>query len=258
MNHVFAGCLLAAAIAASPLHAQTEIFDANAVVNTAPAAPTPRGGADIVVLDFEGLDDAESVDEFYNGGVGGDGSGPGADYGIRFSTNSLALIDSDAGGGGNFGGEPSPSTVLFFTQGVAATMNVPAGFSNGFSFYYSAINTPGFIVVYDGLDGSGNELARLDLPLTPNTGAPDPTGAYSPFVPIGISFTGVARSIDFGGSVARVGFDNITLGASTPGGGGTPAEIAPVPIGDARAIGLLAALLAMGAGITFWRRSRTS
>ena len=68
-----------------------------------PAAAAP------IVLTFEGLADWEGVAEFYNGGTGTLGSGPGSNHGIRF-TNAIALIDSDAGGSGNFGGEPSPST----------------------------------------------------------------------------------------------------------------------------------------------------
>src|SRR5690242_20191664 len=89
--------------------------------------------AAVVVLDFEGLQNLEAVNNFYNGGTGGNGSGPGTNYGIEFSTNSLAIIDADAGGSGNFGHEPSPDTILFFLSGGAATMNVAAGFDTGFS-----------------------------------------------------------------------------------------------------------------------------
>lgn len=170
-----------------------------------------------VVMDFEGLEDLETVEEFYDGGLGGNGSGPGPDFGVIFSPNAQAIIDSDAGGSGNFGGEPSPDTILFFLTGTAATMNVPDGFTDGFSFFYSAINEPGEIVVYDGLDGTGNVLATLQLPLTPNLGDPDPTGNFSPLEPIGVSFSGTARSVDFGGTIDQIGFDDITLGSETPG-----------------------------------------
>ena len=161
---------------------------------------TPSFGA--IVLTFEGLQDLEPVNDFYNGGTGGFGS-VGTNYGISMTTNSLALIDADAGGSGNFGGEPSPSTALFFLSGTAI-MNVAAGFDTGFSFYYTAIFNPGSITVYDGLNGTGNILASLLLPLTPNNGAPDPTGTFSPFVPIGVGFAGIAKSIDFGGTVNQI------------------------------------------------------
>jgi hypothetical protein len=226
------GALCAAAIlfiaGGVSAHAQVGLHDPNAVVTARPGVPTvPQGGS--AVLDFEGLGDQEPVNEFYNGGTGGNGSGPGSNFGVSFSTNSLSLIDADAGGSGNFGGEPSPSTCLFFLTGAAATMNVPAGFTTGFSFFYSAINNPGVIRVYDGLNATGNLLATLDLPLTPNNGAPDPTGSFSPLVPIGVTFAGTAMSVDFGGTVNQVAFDNITLGSSTPGGGGGPPPGPAVP-----------------------------
>ncbi len=178
---------------------------------------TTSPAAAITVLTFEGLQNLESIDGFYNGANGGFGSGPGPSLGITFSANALAIIDRDAGGSGNIGGEPSPSTVLFFLSGTAATMNVPAGFDTGFSFYYSSVNVPGLIDVWDGLDGTGNLLASLVLPMTPLGGAPDPTGAYSPFLAMGVAFDGIAHSVDFGGTVDQIAFDDITLGSITPG-----------------------------------------
>ena len=107
---------------------------------------------------------------------------------------------------------------MFFLTGASSTINVPSGFTTGFSFYYSAINSPGTIVVYDGLNGTGNVLATLNLPLTPYDGAPDPNGQFSPLVPFGVGFSGTARSVDFAGVVNQIGFDNITFGAAAPGG----------------------------------------
>src|SRR3990172_5546176 len=75
-----------------------------------------RADADIIVLTFEGLDNLEPVADFYDGGFGGGGSGPGPAYGIVFSDNSLAVLDLDAGGAGDIANEPSPSTVLFFLE----------------------------------------------------------------------------------------------------------------------------------------------
>jgi hypothetical protein len=169
-------------------------------------------------LTFEGLRNQESVLNYYNGGKGGNGSGNGPAFGVTFSSTALAIIDADAGGTGNFGGEPSPSTILFFLTGTAV-MNVPSGFTTGFSFYYSAINSPGSVIVYSGPNATGNVLASIPLPLTQNGGAPDPTGQFSPLVPVGVSFSGVARSVDFSGTVNQIGFDNITFGSQTPNPG---------------------------------------
>lgn len=199
--------------------------------------------AAITLLDFEGLADLETVLNFYNGGLGGNGSGPGPNVGAIFSSNALAVIDADAGGSGNIGHEPSPNTALFFLTGPAATLNFSAGFDTGFSFFYSAVNNSGSITVYDGLNATGNVLASLALPLTASDGG-DPNGAFSPFVPIGVPFGGTARSIDFGGTVNQIAFDDITFGSVTPG-------LEPVP---EPATLLLFGTTATGLGLARWRQ----
>lgn len=195
-----------------------------------------------ITLTFEGLGDLERVQNFYNAGLGGSGSGPGSNFGITFNADALAIIDQDAGGSGNVGGEPSPNTVLFFLTGSAAVMTMASGFDTGFSFFYSAINQPGSVTVWDGVNGTGNILATLNLPLTPHTGAPDPTGQFSPFIPIGVGFSGTARSISFAGVIDQIAFDNITFGSVTPGGA------VPEPSTNA--------LLSAGLAVIAWRHRR--
>ncbi|MYN02646.1 PEP-CTERM sorting domain-containing protein [Pseudoduganella sp. DS3] len=173
---------------------------------TASAAP--------ITLTFEGVGDRASVLEFYNGGSDSAGHA-GSNYGISFSRASLGIIDADAGGTGNIGNEPSPSTVLFFLSGSAATMNVAAGFDTGFSFYYTSARA-GFIRVYEGLNGTGKLLASLALNANTGNCAGDPNGGFCQFDPVGVAFAGIARSVDFGGSADYIAFDNVTLGASTP------------------------------------------
>ena len=181
------------------------------------AAASAKAGT--VVLTFEGLQNNEPVGSYYNGGLGGFGSGPGPNYGITFGPDSLALISGCCGGSGSFSGAPSMPTIVYFLSGPGDVMDVPAGFTTGFSFYYSAIVYPGSVSVYSGLDGTGSLLATLDLPVTPSGGAPQCTyGAYCPWFPVGVSFSGTAESAIFSGSANYIGFDNITLGASTAGG----------------------------------------
>ena len=155
---------------------------------------------------------------YYNGGLGGFGSGPGSNYGITFTSDSLAIISGCCGGSGNFSGSPSMPTVLFFLTGAGDIMNVPAGFDTGFSFYYSAVVYPGVVTVYDGLNGTGSVLATLNLPVTPSGGAPECTyGSYCPWFPIGVTFSGTAYSVNFSGTANYIGFDQVTLGSEIPG-----------------------------------------
>lgn len=185
--------------------------------------------ADPIVLTFEGLRDLETVSNYYNNGTGGSGSGPGANYGIEFSSNSLALINGSAGGSGNVEQTPSGVTSLLFLSGSAATMNVTGGFDTGFSFYYAAPFYTGTINVWSGLNGTGSLLATINLPTTTDgAGVPGCGGNnYCPFSPFGVSFDGTAMSVDFAGTANFIVFDNITLGSATPGNGnGNPP---PVP-----------------------------
>ncbi|MCH8345573.1 MAG: hypothetical protein IIC87_01440 [Chloroflexi bacterium] len=170
-----------------------------------------------LVLDFEGLGNLERILNFYDGGFGGFGSGPGPDYGISFGPDALALIDADAGGSGNFANEPSANTIAFFLTGPGVVMNVKNGFTDGFSFYYTSARV-GTVTVYDGPNGTGNVLATVPVEKQYNTcGAPDPTGAFSCWTAVGVTFSGTAFSVNFGGAWNQTGFDDITLGSATPG-----------------------------------------
>ena len=105
---------------------------------------TGAASAAPITLIFVGLQNLEAVNGFYNGGTGSRGSS-GTHCGVQFNSNSLAVIDSDAGGSGNIGNignEPTPSTVLFFLTG-SAVLNYAPGFNTGFSFYYTTVNFSG-------------------------------------------------------------------------------------------------------------------
>jgi hypothetical protein len=91
--------------------------------------------------------------------------------------------------------------------------------------------------VYDGPGGTGNVLATIQLPTTPSNGG-DPSGAFSPFFAVGVAFAGTAYSIDFGGTVDQIAFDNITFGSQTPVG--TPDVGAPLALLGLGLVGLRA------------------
>jgi len=185
--------------------------------------------ANAITLDFEGLQDLEQIQNFYNGGTGSLGSA-GPDYGIQFGDDSQALL-----GGVAFTPElaPSPGTMAFFLQGNGVVMNVAAGFDTAISFYYTAPFNPGFVRVWDGLNGTGNLLADIVLGVSASIG-PLP---YDAWAPAGAAFSGTAMSAVFGGVPANIGFDDITLGKETPNG---------VPDGGASALLLGIGLVSVG------------
>ena len=180
----------------------------------------------VVFLEFEGLADFEAVGDYYGGGTGGWGSGPGENYGVTFSPSAVAAVNSDGWGGAPVWGMPSPNTALYFLpiSSSHGVMNHPTGFDTGFSLFYSAPFSPGTIKVYDGLDGAGNVLATLDLPA--NTSPPfRPSEPYSPFLEAGVGFTGTAKSVAFSTGWGAPAYDNITLGRADPAMNPEPASL---------------------------------
>ncbi|MEW5685317.1 MAG: PEPxxWA-CTERM sorting domain-containing protein [Pseudomonadota bacterium] len=173
------------------------------------AAPA---SAEIIVLDFEGVGNLNPVGNYYNGGGG-------TDYGVEFSADTLAVVDADNGGSGNFANEPSPNTIMFFLNANNAILNFAAGFTTGFSFFYSS-STAATVNVYDGLDGTGNLLGSLNLDAQGFQGCTgDPSGQFCNWTAVGVAFAGTAKSINFGGTANQTGFDDITFGSDRPGGG---------------------------------------
>jgi len=174
----------------------------------------------VVTLTFEGIGNQAPVGNFYNGGGGASNN-----FGVTFSGPTLALVDSDAGGSGNFANEPTGDTVMFFTGANNAILTLAAGFTTGFSFFYSSA-VAATVNVFDGLNGTGNNLGSLSLAaqFNGNNCAGDPTGAFCNWTAVGVAFAGTARSINFGGTANFIAFDNITFGSATPGTGGTVPE----------------------------------
>ena len=128
--------------------------------------------AHATTLTFEGLQNGEATDDIIdNSGFGGSGSGPGPNYGITFTPNSLARNISS----------PTPvppgNTVAFFI-GAGDYMNKPTGFGTSLSFYYYNPGTaPGTVTVYSGLNGTGNCAA--DTHPSPDSGF-DAAGDFFP------------------------------------------------------------------------------
>jgi PEP-CTERM motif len=181
--------------------------------------------ANAQVLTFEGIAGANpaSIGNFYNGG-----SGP--NFGIEFFGNALAINSSvgNCGGSGNFAQNPSGCGVLFFLTGGSTGMNRAAGFSTGFSLFYSAAFNTGSLQVFSGLNGTGSLLATLALPTTGDGAGTAGCSAtnFCPWRAVGVGFAGTAQSIVFAGVADQIGFDDVTFGSVTPG---TPNTVVPEP-----------------------------
>ena len=187
---------------------RTMVALASAALFTLPAA------ASVITLDFEGAGNQAALLDFYNGGTDSAGNS-GSNYGVSFGGNALSLVDADAGGSGNFANEPSPSTIMFFLSGTAV-LNYAPGFTSGFSFYYSS-STDADVNVYSGENATGTLLGTIHLNAQAFNGCSgDPTGQFCNWSAAGVAFAGIAKSIDFGGTVNQTGYDNITFGSSVP------------------------------------------
>jgi len=174
--------------------------------------------ANAQVLTFEGIAVGAAqtpIGNFYNGGAG-------PNFGIAFFGNALAINSraGGCGGSGNFAQQPSGCGVLFFLTGGSTGMNRAAGFTTGFSLFYSAVSAAGSLQVFSGLNGTGALLASLALPPTGNGSAIPACGgqAFCPFFAAGVGFAGIAQSVVFAGVADQIAFDNVTFGSVTPGG----------------------------------------
>lgn len=183
--------------------------------------------AAIVSLDFENINpsypsgNGTQILDFYNGGLSSVGT-TGTNYGVSFGNNALNICLNTLGATcsntsrGGIGDSSSQQGALFFLSGSETYLNYAAGFDTGFSFNYVSVSITGSVSVYDDLNGTGNLLASLNL--TPNAGScPGYNAQYCPFSPIGVLFSGTAKSIAFGGVANQIGFDDVTFGSDTPG-----------------------------------------
>ncbi len=151
------------------------------------------------LIDFVGLQQDENVLEFYNGGSGSSGSGPGADYGTSFSSDSRALYVY------NGSNEPNPGLVATLT---ASNLSLNFNYAiQDISFVYTA-RVEVQVGFYSGLNGTGNLVNSFVL--TPNTNGPS-GNVYNTWSASSSSWQTDARSVVFTGTANRWGLDNISF-----------------------------------------------
>lgn len=173
------------------------------------------------VLGFEGVNatypsGSAQILNFYDGGLSSAGT-TGANYGISFSANAVAvclnsttITCSNASTGGLV--PTSRKGALGLGNSGVAVMDFTAAYTGAIGFRYAIASGVAFIKAYDGIGGTGTQLANL--PLFPNaTGCPSYSATLCTFGPGGLGFLTNVRSLVFGGTAGGVVWDDITLGA---------------------------------------------
>lgn len=163
-------------------------------------------------VNFVGLKNLEFINQYYDGGQGSLGSGPGPTYGLQFTSNAQTIVSATKGGSGSFINNPGGNPVMFFQTGTNVTMTATNGIQTGMWFYYSALQT-GRATVYAGPNGTGTILASITLP-------PNDSGCTSYRLCVwsaaSVPLTATAGSIRFAGVPDYLAIGPTHLGVAIP------------------------------------------
>lgn len=164
------------------------------------------------IVTFGHLKNLEYINNFYNGGTGSLGSGPGPNFGLLFTPNAQTIISASKGGSGNFINNPGGYPVMFFQTGQNVSMTATNGIQTGLWFYYSALQS-GVATVYAGPNATGSILASITL--TPNnTGCV--TYKLCVWTAVGVPLRATAGSISFAGVPDYLAIGTMHLGYALP------------------------------------------
>jgi hypothetical protein len=177
------------------------------LLSAAPAFAAP------VTLDFEGTTSFGSISQYYNGGTD-TGGASGTNFGVSLGLDALAFRNDELGT--YFTNPPSGDTVMA-AVGPSAALNAATdgAFVGQVSFQYSSSQNI-TVGIFDGLDGTGNEIGTFNLFANAQTGCVD--SAFCHWDLVSLNFAGAAKSVQFGnawsavegvGSVAA--FDDVTV-----------------------------------------------
>jgi hypothetical protein len=181
--------------------------------------------AAVVSVTFDSVSSFASIGTHYAGGTDSDGVA-GANLGVSFGLDALGLKNDALGP--YFSNAPSPAGVMTVV-GPAATMNVPAGFSNLSFFYSSNAAIADAIEVWSGLDGTGTRLASLSLANNAQAGGCSDT-AFCNFSSLSTALVGsLGFSVSFGKAASAAAFDNLSL--TVPGTVSEPGSVPIVALG---------------------------
>ena len=147
------------------------------------ASAVPINGA---ALSFDVLKPGEQVLNYYSGGFGSQGTGPGPVLGISF-TNGIAADPASIAFG--------PSAAV---TGPSVTMTLDTPWSDNISFYFTGSGT---IAFYSGTNASGNLLQSFPL-------------NYPPFFPFGARPGPFLSAVFTPAANSTLRLDSITLSSS--------------------------------------------
>lgn len=164
------------------------------------------------IVTFGNLKNLEFINQFYDGGKGSLGSGPGPNLGLQFTANAQTIVSASKGGSGNFINNPGGYPVMFFQTGDAVTMTATNGIGVALWFYYSALQT-GKATVYAGPNGTGTILASITLPPN-NSGCT--TYKLCVWSAVSAPLSTTAGSITFAGVADYLAIGSIHLGSAIP------------------------------------------
>lgn len=164
------------------------------------------------IVTFGGLKNLEFINQYYDGGKGSLGSGPGPSFGLQFTANSQAIISASKGGSGNFINNPGGYPVMFFQSGNVVTVTATNGVGTAVWFYYSALQT-GSATVYAGPNGTGTILASVTLP--PNNSGCN-TYKLCVWSAVGVPLSATAGSMSFAGVSDYLAIGSVHLGSAIP------------------------------------------
>jgi hypothetical protein len=158
----------------------------------------------LITFDEPQLVDNDPLLYFYSGGFTYRGIGGGPDLGVSFGLNARERKKK-----GLVGKYTRPGFMQLYSdtaregEGISTHMDVAGGFTDGMHFSYAAIDAPGRLLIFGGIEGSGQLLANLLLPVT------SPLTGPGVFVADSVAFSGVAHSIVFKGGNKQIAFDDL-------------------------------------------------
>lgn len=151
-------------------------------------------------LDFNGVTDNASVNDFYNGGTDGQGAS-GTNYGVSFAPSVLGLTNANFT---YFTNSPSNSAIYVNPNDVRGVMNIASGISGSLGVSYSSLGDT-TVSVFGGLNGT-DLLQTFTLTSNDDSCA---SGVACSWTSRLLNFSGVAESVEFGSNNGQALYTNI-------------------------------------------------